>query len=124
MEDYKPIIFKYCQNKDLNPTESEARFMIELVEICPDERLTFERRSDSYISAVCGLNDFLRFKITERTKWFSINLPPELRKKYKDSPLFASQENKNLVQWKVNFTSFNELEPYKELFAKSCIYME
>lgn len=109
---------------ELEPTEAESKFMELLASWCEDDRLRFERRSSNYISAVIGINDFIRFKLSDRVQWFSIALARDLYKVYENSPLFADQENKRVCHWKVKFKDFSDLEPYKDIIKKSCVYME
>lgn len=124
-ENYRPIrIVCNGELRDINPTGDEMEFMELIDSWCKNERLEFARRSDNYISALCGMNDFLRFKLADKTKWFSICLPPDLRKEYISSPLFAQQEPKDRAHWKIKFKTVDDLEPYKDIISKSCIYME
>lgn len=109
--------------KEMNPTDYENEFM-ELLLNWVGDKIHFEKRSDNYISALCGEYDFIRFKLSDKTKWFSICLSPDIRKEYKDSPLFVSQENKNLVHWKVKFNELKDLEPYKEVIIGTYKYCE
>lgn len=122
---YSFNITPYCHEKNICPTEYEAEFMQWLVGVCQNDKLTFERRSDNYISAFCGLTDFLRFKLTERTMWFSLYIPFPIRNEYIDGPLFPDQDKKkDRNHWKVKFKSYADLKPYEEVIRLSCVEQE
>ena len=109
--------------KELNPSiyEQEAyKFIFNL--ICNQrecENLLLERRNDDYLSIVIGEYDFLRFKLSDRTKWLSVLIPPILKSKYVDSPLFKEQKNKNQIQWKSKFNDISELNNYEQVILDS-----
>lgn len=106
---------------ELNPTDFELAFIERIKEICSGLELRFERRSQNYLSAICGQNDFLRFKLTEKTKWFSVFVFYKKRAEYINSPLFAQQDKKErLNHWKVKINTFEDIEPYEEVIRISC----
>ncbi len=106
--------------KELNPTPEESDFLAVVLPLLPAANVVVERRSDNYLSVVCGNNDFLRFKLTPRTKWLSLNLPREIRSDYKESPLFASEKKKTAIHWKAALTSLSDVDKYKDLIIASC----
>ena len=77
------------------------------------------RRSDNYISILCGENDFMRFKASPRAFWVSLRLPFALADENRDNPLFAAQANKNQFHWKCSITSVDELEKIKDFIVAS-----
>ncbi len=109
--------------KDLNPTPEESDFLSLVLPWLPAASVVVERRSDDYLSVICGNNDFLRFKLTPRTKWLSLNLPFEIRDNYKESPLFAAQKKKSAIHWKASLSSLSDVENYKDLIIASCRYV-
>lgn len=123
MDDYRPISLpSFIYPKDLNPTELEEEFMALIESICQDERLHFERRSVNYISAIIGYNDFLYFKLTDKTKWFKLRVANYLRNEYIDSPLFPEdkEKKKKVLMWKVNISDLKEIDAYKQVIKESC----
>ena len=77
------------------------------------------RRSDNYISLLCGENDFMRFKASPRAFWVSLRLPFALADKNRDNPLFAAQINKKQFHWKSSIASIDELEKIKDFIVAS-----
>lgn len=85
------------------------------------KKVGVERRSDSYISLLCeDGRDFLRVKLTERTKWFSID------------SWFLSDEDKNdnrlsdycgckSRHWKIKLSNVADLAKYEDLIYKAYI---
>lgn len=118
--------FAGIEEKELNANENELLLyqkIIEIVSRCRDiGKLHLERRSDSYLSVFYGeVNDFLRFKYTDRTKWVTILIAPEDRQKYIDSPLFSAQKNKKQLQWKCKLNSLDDIDALAEIIINSCI---
>ena len=109
--------------KELNPTSEENDFLSIILPLLPSD-VVLERRSHSYLSLLYDRNDFLRFKLTSRAKWLSLFIPPELREKYKDSPLFTDQKKKSLLHWKAKLSSLDDVEKYKELIVASCRFFQ
>lgn len=105
--------------KELNPSDDEREFLSRVLSFLPDT-VQVERRSNDYISVICENNDFLRFKLSPRTKWLSLNLPSKLRPKYIESPLFAAQKKKTVVHWKAALNDISSVEVYKDLIIASC----
>ena len=106
--------------KELNPTDEESDFLARVLPLLPAASVVVERRSDDYLSIVCDNNDFLRFKLTPRTKWLSLNLPFDVRDQYKESPLFAAQKKKTAIHWKGALLSVSDVDKYKDLIIMSC----
>lgn len=105
--------------KELNPSAEESEFLSRVLSFLPCS-VFVERRSNDYISVICENNDFLRFKLSPRTKWLSLNLPSELRPEYIESPLFAAQKKKTVIHWKATLTDISGVDAYKDLIIASC----
>ena len=105
--------------KELNPTVEEDDFLARLLPLLPRD-VVIERRSDDYLSVVCENNDFLRFKLTPRTKWLSLNLPRDLRKQYESDDLFAAQKKKSTIHWKATITDASDVDKFKDLIIAAC----
>lgn len=105
--------------KELNPTVEEDDFLARLLPLLPRD-VVIERRSDDYLSVVCENNDFLRFKLTPRTKWLSLNLPRDLRKQYESDDLFAAQKKKSAIHWKATITDVSDVDKFKDLIVAAC----
>lgn len=84
--------------------------------------LGIEKRSNDYTSIIYGgMNDFLRFKYTSRTKWISLRLPISLQKENENNPLFSAQKNKRQLHWKASLSSLDDLEALKPFIIASCV---
>jgi len=105
--------------KELNSTVEEDDFLARLLPLLPRD-VVIERRSDDYLSVVCENNDFLRFKLTPRTKWLSLNLPRDLRKQYESDDLFAAQKKKSAIHWRVTITDASDVDKFKDLIVAAC----
>lgn len=105
--------------KEFNPTVEEDDFLARLLPLLPRD-VVIERRSDDYLSVVCENNDFLRFKLTPRTKWLSLNLPRDLRKQYESDDLFAAQKKKSAIHWKATITDASDVGKFKDLIVAAC----
>lgn len=69
----------YGQLRDVNPTDGEkdfAAFVIDQIRAAGMDpaRLEMVRRSDDYVALATGLNDYIRFKVTKRARWFMFAL--------------------------------------------------
>lgn len=115
------IIEGIKQKHDFKASDLELAFMEKINHICAGANIRFEARSDNYLSVLCGDNDFIRFRLTDRTKWFSINVLYSERAKLKDSPLFAQQENKKLVHWKTKINDLSDVDAYSDIIRLSCV---
>lgn len=81
-----------------------------------------EKRSNDYTSVVYGgLNDFMRFKYTDRTKWVSLRLPFDVAADNMENPLFDAQKNKKQLHWKAKLNSLDDLEALKPYIIASCV---
>lgn len=76
-------------------------------------------RSDSYITLLCGNNDFMRFKYSPRAFWISLDIPLDIAKKNIDNPLFSAQENKRQRHWKSSINSIDEIDKLKDFIIAS-----
>lgn len=94
-------------------------FLSDSVEV---SMLGIEKRSNDYTSVIYGgLNDFLRFKYTSRTKWISLRLPISIQKENINNPLFSLQKNKRQLHWKAALSSLDDLEKFKPFIIASCV---
>ena len=59
--------------------------------------------------------DLFRIKYTDNAKWIKVYMPPELKKKYMDDPLFDAEKKKTGVFWKSNI---NDLHDYKDIILE------
>lgn len=72
-------IANYGQLRTVNATDAEKEFaayvfdQIRAAGMDPDP-LQLVRRSDSYVTLANGVNDYIRFKVTDRAKWFMFAL--------------------------------------------------
>ena len=120
------ISVKSSFEKELNmsPLEQEAsELILSLLHDSVDcSKIRLERRSDSYVSMFYGENNnFLRFKLSDKTKWLSIQMCYEDRIDNIDNPLFSAQKNKNQFHWKSQFTSLSDLQKYKTFLVNACL---
>lgn len=85
--------------------------------------ITIRRRSKEYLSVSYKnpMNDFLRFKATERTLWVTIAVTAKQAKEYKDSPLFAAQKKKTVIHWKSKLEQPSDIEALKEIIIEAAI---
>ena len=97
-------------------------FMSLLCDSVDCSKIRLERRSESYVSMFYGdHNDFLRFKMSEKTKWISIRLCPEDCSSNIDNPLFSAQKNKKQLHWKSQILSLSDLPIYKSFLINACL---
>lgn len=69
----------YGQLRDVDATDGEkefAAFVFDQIRAAgmDPERLRLVRRSDSYVTLADGNVDYIRFKVTDRAKWFMFAL--------------------------------------------------
>ena len=81
------------------------------------DKFKIEHRAQDYTSLVYGLSDFMRVKVTSNVKWISIGVGTADREKYKDSPLFQKQTNKNEIHWKSYYDNDEDLKQYVDIAA-------
>lgn len=115
----KEIITNEEKPKNLDESEMLERIIKELnLTDC-----SIEKRCMSYTTLVYKEYDIVRLRYSYTTKWISILLTKEDKKKYIDSPLFQMQENKRQVHWKSKLEDDN-LEPYYELIKNECHFID
>lgn len=79
-----------------------------------------ERRSVNYLSIVAFSDyDFIRLKIGERSKWFSVFLSPTDRSELADDVRFADVSNKKQLHWKIKLSRTEDLGKYTDLFQRA-----
>ncbi len=114
----------YLKEIDLSAEEKEflkivTNFLIGKID---SSLINLEKRSNSYTTFVYGeYNDFLRFKLTSRTKWFSVRINPSLAKKYENDSRFSDQTNKKQLHWKVKINSSSDVLNYQDVIIESCL---
>ena len=59
--------------------------------------------------------DLIRIKYTDKSKWIRVPMTTDMRKKYKDDPLFDAEKNKNKVMWKSNIENLHD---YKNILLE------
>lgn len=81
------------------------------------EHLKLERRTDNYLSYILPEDyDFLRIKVTNRTKWFSIDSWKTFDTTSNDSR-FNSVENRSIRHWKFKLNNINDLYSFSDLIT-------
>lgn len=80
-----------------------------------------ERRSNDYITLLCGDNDFMRFKYTPRAFWVSLRLPRVVADKNINNSLFAAQQNKKQLHWKCSIDSYEKIATLKDFILSSFV---
>lgn len=118
-------ISPYTNGNDFSLTPLEVHFFQSLTELLSDSidisKIRLEKRSDNYTSVIYGENNnFLRFKLTPKTKWLSINITGDDAKNNIDNPLFAAQKNKKQFHWKASINSIDDLPAFKTFIVNSC----
>jgi len=114
------------EEKEVNLTKYEEDFyevlLGEISKSVDVDKITLVKNSDSYTSVCYGegaATDFLRFKLTNRTKWVSISMSQRDKKVNKDNPFFAAQKNKNQRHWKAQLVNIDDFVPYMDLIINS-----
>lgn len=120
----------FCEipRKEVDLTEFEEQFVealfLELSKHIDVTVLRLDKRSNAYTTIICSedyLSDFLRFKLTDRTKWFSVAVSQEDILIHKESELFKDQKNKNERYWKVKMNSHTDFIPYLQIIKNSIV---
>ena len=65
--------------------------------------------------------DLFRIKYTDRAKWIQVLMTTDMRKKYKDNPLFDAEKKKSKVFWKSNI---KDLHDYKDIILEGISYRD
>lgn len=114
------------EEKEVSLTKYEEDFyevlLGEISKSVDVDEITLVKNSDSYTSVCYGegvATDFLRFKLTDRTKWMSLSMAQKDKKVNKDNPFFAAQKNKNQRHWKAQLVSIGDFVPYMDLIINS-----
>lgn len=109
---------------DMSPLEEEfSKIIISLISDSVDaSKIRLERRSDAYVSMFYGEhNDFLRFKLSEKTKWISIRMSKDDQLENIDNPLFSAQKNKKQFHWKSQIMDIEDFSIYKPFLVNACL---
>ncbi len=122
--DFENGKFIFNEPREVSLNSSEVDFVNIVLGFFPSEifsQIRLEKFSENYTSMVYGENnDFVRFKITDRTKWLSIRLSASDRANNVCNPLFSAQSNKNQLHWKAKISDLSELENFKTFILSSC----
>lgn len=115
-----------CLNTDISKcekvTDYEKLFIYLLSEMLKtmdisDDDFRIERRSQSYLSAILyEHDDFLRFKLSENTEWFSVSVWG-CDDKILTSDCFKDVKNRNMRHWKVQIISPYDIKRYHEIIS-------
>jgi len=122
----------YTENKYNYPvvtnfTELETAFVQNVENILrdcfnPDFPIRIEQRSQDYLSMMVGEHsDFLRFKCTERTKWFTVCLSPIKRKESGIESRFDSCKP-TIIHWKIKLKSVDDLINYSDIIQDAYLH--
>lgn len=108
----------YSQPVELTEHEAKALSIInDILDGYGDIRV--ERHSDNYLSIVTGeRGDFCRLKMTERTKWMSLDLWKSPAYIQNDERL-KSVKNKNQRHWKIILTDINDIRNYADFIVSA-----
>ena len=111
---------------EVNLTDYEQKFYETLINCLKNDidtsKISLEKSSNSYTSVHYGdsvASDFIRFKLTDRTKWMSLSIAQEDRKGNKNNVFFAAQKNKGQRHWKAQLISINDFLPHMDLIINS-----
>lgn len=85
------------------------------------DNLQIVERSSNYYSIVLGMNDFLRFKFTSRSKWISLRLPSSIMAENISNPLFTAQKNKAQLHWKAELSTIDDVNNLSDFILAACI---
>lgn len=98
------------------------RLLEEISRSVDTDKISLVKNSDSYTSVCYGegaATDFLRFKLTDRTKWMSLSIAKKDKKENENNPFFAAQKNKNQRHWKAQLINIDDFIPYVDLIINS-----
>lgn len=112
-------------NSTSDMTETEiCTYLIDILATYGKNKDLFaiDHPSSAYTTLKYNGSDLARIKSTKKVRWISIGIGSSDRKKYMDSPLFATHNNKNTFHWKSYFTSDSELEQYIEILLGSYVF--
>lgn len=110
-----------------NFTELEIAFVQSIEDIIrdcfnPDFPIRIEQRSQDYLSMMVGEHsDFLRFKCTERTKWFTVCLSPIKRKEPGIETRFNSCKT-TIIHWKVKLKTVDNLIDFRDIIQDAYLH--
>lgn len=103
--------------QDYEHVKSEEDAANTIIEDLGVDKSLFEyaKPSEDYSTIRYKGFDFFRIKYTGNTKWIRIPMSTNMRKVYKNNPLFEAEPNKNKVMWKSNI---NNLLDYKDILLE------
>lgn len=110
-------------NLSLSEGEKAAIHLIKGIledEVGDFSNFSLERRSANYLSIVyCKDYDFIRLKIGTRSMWISFYFSTDDRHELANDKRFNKLKNKNVLHWKTNLASIDQLEEYSDLIIRS-----
>lgn len=113
------------RNQSVLLSEYEQEFLNTIFEILDNAEfdidiIYLERRTNNYLSLVINNDiDFLRVKITDRTKWFSLDMWWSNKGEYDKDERISSDVNKKQRHWKFKFNCFDDIVSYQDLICNS-----
>lgn len=107
----------FIGEKDYDHVESEEKAAAIIIDDLGVDKSLFEyaKPCEDYSTIRYNGFDLFRIKYTNNSKWIRIPMSTDMRKKYKDNPLFEVEQNKNKVVWKSNI---NDLLDYKDILLE------
>lgn len=101
---------------EVEPTELEAD-ALKILFSAVDVPVNLYRRSDAYLT-VCNEagNDFCRLKISERAKWFSLDMDNST---FRGDPRLESVQNKNQRHWKIKLKAIEDISLYSDIIKEA-----
>lgn len=114
----------FLDRYELTDLEKNAYYtIIKLLTGCVDiSKVTMKQMSNNYTSLFYGdYNDFLRFKLTKRTKWISIRISEKDAMANENNPLFSAQQNKRQFHWKASINDVSDIYLFKQFIINSCL---
>lgn len=113
-------------NLEITSYEKEAMDIIQKILVSANmniDQLGLQRRTSNYLTVVTDERqdmgrDFCRLKITNKAKWFSLDMWG-LSDEIQNNVLLQNVKNKNQRHWKIPLSEVNDLYQYSEIISKS-----
>lgn len=101
---------------EVEPTELEAE-ALNLICSALDTSVKLYRRSDAYLT-ICNEegNDFCRLKVSERAKWFSLDMDKSM---FREDQRLECVQNKNQRHWKIKLKGVEDISLYSDIIKES-----
>lgn len=114
-----PVVTKY--------TELERDFIKHVESVLSecfnnDFSVRIEQHSQDYLSMMVGdYTDFIRFKCTDRTKWFSVSLSPSKRKEEGIETRFTTCKP-TIRHWKAKLRTVEDISTYSDIIKDAYLF--